>query len=139
MYIGNFMLLILNLPMVGIFVNLLRIRYAYLAPAVLVLCVCGVYGVGSNVVDIALVAVFGVVGYLLRKLGFDMSLLVLAVVLGDRLEMACRRALTISEGSLWIFVKSSFSAVFLAAVLLIVLLQAVAWVTGFHKVQQEET
>ena len=132
MYVGNFMLLILNLPLVGIFVNILRVRYAYLAPAVLVISVCGVYGVSSNPVDIALMACFGVIGYLLRKFGFDLSPLILAVVLGDRLELSFRRALTISEGSLWIFAKSSFSQVFVAALVIIVLLQTAAWAFGFR-------
>jgi len=132
MYLGNLMLLVLNLPLVGLFVNLLRVRYAYLAPAILVVSVCGVYGVNSNPVDIALVAVFGMIGYLLRKFKFDLSPLILAVVLGDRLELAFRRALTISEGSLWIFVKSSFSQIFVAALVIIIALQAAAWALGFR-------
>jgi putative tricarboxylic transport membrane protein len=132
MYVGNIMLVILNLPLVGVFVNLLRIRYAYLAPAILVISICGVYGVNTSPVDIVLLAVFGVIGYLLRKFGFDLSPLVLSVVLGDRMEMSFRRALTISEGSFWIFVKSSFSQIFVAALAIIILLQATAWYLGFR-------
>jgi putative tricarboxylic transport membrane protein len=94
--------------------------------------------VDSNVVDIALVAVFGVIGYLLRKFGFDLSPLILAVVLGDRLELSFRRALTISEGSLWIFVKSSFSQIFLIALMVIIALQATAWLFGFRIRPQQE-
>jgi putative tricarboxylic transport membrane protein len=138
MYVGNIMLLILNLPMVGIFVNILRVRYAYLAPAILVISICGVYGVNSSAVDIGVVAISGVVGYLLRKFKFDLSPLILAVVLGDRLELACRRALTISEGSLWIFVKSSFSQVFVAALIIIIALQATAWAFGFRTRPQQK-
>jgi putative tricarboxylic transport membrane protein len=132
MYIGNVVLVILNLPLVGIFVNFLRIPYAYLVPTVLVVCIVGVYGVSSNIVDIALVAIFGVVGYLLRKFRFDLAPLILAVVLGDRIELSFRRALTISEGSFWIFLKSSFSQVFLIAALLILVLQTIAWLFGFR-------
>lgn len=132
MYVGNIMLVILNLPLVGVFVNLLRIRYAYLAPAILVISICGVYGVNTSPVDIVLLAVFGVIGYLLRKFGFDLSPLILSVVLGDRMEMSFRRALTISEGSFWIFVKSSFSQIFVAALAIIILLQATAWYLGFR-------
>ncbi|HSB67879.1 MAG TPA: tripartite tricarboxylate transporter permease [Candidatus Methylomirabilis sp.] len=132
MYVGNVMLLVLNLPMVGLFVNLLRIRYVYLVPSILVISVCGVWGVNASPVDIVLMAVFGVIGYLLRKFKFDLSPLVLAVVLGDRMEMSFRRALTISEGSLWIFVKSSFSQIFLGALVIIALLQATAWYLGFR-------
>ena len=132
MYIGNMVLVILNLPLVGIFVNFLRIPYAYLAPTILVVCIVGVYGVSSNIVDIAVVAISGVVGYLLRKFRFDLAPLILAVVLGDRIELSFRRALTISEGSFWIFLKSSFSQVFLIAALLILVLQTIAWLFGFR-------
>jgi len=138
MYVGNIMLVILNLPLVGLFVNLLRIRYAYLAPAILVISICGVYGVNASPVDIVLVAAFGVIGYLLRKFGFDLSPLILAVVLGDRMELSFRRALAISEGRLWIFVKSSFSQIFLAAVVIIIVLQATAWYLGFRIRSQQE-
>jgi len=97
-----------------------------------VISICGVYGVNTSPVDIVLLAVFGVIGYLLRKFGFDLSPLVLSVVLGDRMEMSFRRALTISEGSFWIFVKSSFSQIFVAALAIIILLQATAWYLGFR-------
>jgi putative tricarboxylic transport membrane protein len=138
MYVGNVMLVILNLPLVGIFVNLLRVRYVYLVPTILVISVCGVYGVNASPVDIALMAIFGLIGYLLRKFKFDMSPLVLAVVLGDRMEMSFRRALTISEGSVWIFVKSSFSQIFLGALVIIILLQATAWYFGFRAQPAQE-
>ena len=123
---------------VGVFVNFLRIPYAYLTPTILTMMIIGVYGVNTNAGDILLMVLFGIIGYGLRKSGFDIAPLILAAVLGDKLEMSFRRALTISEGSLWIFVKSSFSAVFLAAVLLIVALQAVAWLTGFQKAERDE-
>ena len=132
MYIGNMMLVILNLPMVGIFVNFLRIRYAYLAPTIIVISICGVYGVNANSVDLMMMGIFGIIGYLLRKFKFDMAPLILAVVLGDKIELSFRRALTISEGSFWIFVKSSFSQIFLAAALLIAVLQITAWLLGFR-------
>ncbi len=132
MYIGNIMLLILNLPLVGIFVNFLRIRYAYLAPSILVVVIIGVYGVNSNPIDIVVMAIFGIVGYLLRKFRFDFGPLVLAVVLGDKIEMSFRRALTISEGSFWIFLQSSFSKIFLIVLFLILVLQIFAWFLGLR-------
>jgi len=138
MYIGNFMLLMLNLPLVGIFVNFLRIPYAYLAPAILTMMIAGVYGVNSNSDDILLMVFFGVIGYGLRKFRFDMAPLILAAVLGDKMEMSFRRALTISDGSLLIFMKSSFSKIFLAAVLLVLILQGVAWLTGYRKRQAND-
>jgi putative tricarboxylic transport membrane protein len=139
MYIGNIMLVILNLPLVSIFVNFLRIPYTYLVPTILVISIVGVYGVNSNPVDIAMMAFFGIVGYVLRKFRFDMAPLVLALVLGDKIEMSFRRALTTSEGSLWIFFKSSFSKIFLIAVLLILILQAIAWLTGFRVREKSES
>lgn len=132
MYVGNCMLVFLNLPLVGIFVNFLRIPYPYLSPTILVICIVGVYGVSFNTIDIAMMGIFGIIGYLLRKFRFDVSPLILAVVLGDRIEMSLRRALTISEGSLWIFFKSSFSKIFLSALLLILVIQAIAWLFGFR-------
>ncbi len=139
MYIGNFMLVILNLPLVSIFVNLLRIPYAYLVPSILVISMVGVYGVNSNPVDIILLAFFGIVGYVLRKFRFDMAPLVLALVLGDKIEMSFRRALTTSEGSLWIFFKSSFSKIFLLAAALILVLQLIAWLAGFRTREKEKS
>jgi len=132
MYVGNCMLVFLNLPLVGIFVNFLRIPYSYLAPTILVICIVGVYGVSFNTIDIAVMGIFGMIGYLLRKFRFDVSTLILAVVLGDRIEMSFRRALTISEGSLLILIKSSFSKVFVIAALLILILQTIAWLSGFR-------
>ena len=97
MYIGNVVLLILNLPLVGLFVNLLRIPYAYLAPGVLLVSMIGIYSVNSNAGEIVIMGVFGVIGYVLRKAKFDPAPLLLAIVLGDRMEVSLRRALTISQ------------------------------------------
>jgi putative tricarboxylic transport membrane protein len=138
MYIGNIVLLILNLPLVGIFVNFLRIPYAYLAPSILTLMIIGVYGVNTNTADILLMVLFGIIGYILRKFRFDMAPLILAAVLGDKMEMSFRRALTISEGSLWIFVKSSASKIFMVALILILVLQGVAWFMGYRRRMAEE-
>jgi putative tricarboxylic transport membrane protein len=81
---------------------------------------------------------FGIAGYLLRKFRFDMAPLILAAVLGDKMEMSFRRALTISEGSLLIFFKSSVSKIFLVAVILILILQGMAWFMGFRRRMAEE-
>ena len=132
MYIGNIMLVILNLPLVGIFVNFLRIPYPYLVPTILVISIVGIYGVNANPMDILIMAFFGIFGYFLRKFNFDLAPLIMAVVLGDKIEMSFRRALTISEGSFWIFLKSSFSVAFLAAALIIIILQLTAWLFGFR-------
>jgi putative tricarboxylic transport membrane protein len=76
--------------------------------------------------------IFGVIGYLLRKFRFDLSILVMGFVLGDRIEMSFRRALSISDGELSIFFKSSFSKVFFISAVVIVVLQLAAWLLGFR-------
>ena len=99
MYIGNVILLILNLPLVGIFVNLLRIPYSWLVPIILIISVIGVYSVNFSTTDIWIMVISGVIGYVLRKFGYEMAPLLLALVLGDRLEENFRLALTMSGGS----------------------------------------
>ncbi len=123
MYIGNLMLTILNLPFVPLFVNILRLRYAYLAPTILVICVIGVYTIKSSVLDIYILSVAGLGGYILRKFDFDLAPLIMAIVLGDKLEINFRRALTISEGKMEIFWANAFCKVLLAMSLCIILLQ----------------
>ncbi len=133
MYIGNVILLLLNLPLVGIFVNLLRIPYQWLVTAILVISIIGVYSVNSSVVDIWIVVISGGVGYALRKLGYEMAPLLLALVLGDRLEANFRLALTMSGGSYATFLDTA-SLVVLGSVLgLLLLVQALAWAFGYRK------
>ena len=88
MYIGNLVLLILNLPMVGFFVCLLRIPYAYLYPAVIVFCVLGVYALNQSLVEVWIMTGAGALGYLLRKLGFDVAPVVLGMILAPMLEQS---------------------------------------------------
>src|SRR6266852_3201914 len=96
MYVGNLMLLILNLPLVGVFVNVLRIPYSYLYPLVIMFCVLGVYAVNSSVVDVWIMLIMGLVGYLLRKLEFEPAPIVLGVILAPMIEMALRQSLAMS-------------------------------------------
>jgi putative tricarboxylic transport membrane protein len=127
MYVGNVMLVILNLPLVPLFVNILRLRYAFLAPAILLICIIGVYTINTSTLDIYIVAIAGLLGYCLRKFDFDLAPLVMAIVFGDKLEINFRRALTISEGDLSIFGKSTFSKIFLLTSLGIIILQIFFW------------
>ena len=117
MYIGNVILVILNVPLVGVFVSLLRTPYAYLGPMILLVSIVGVYTVNASSMEIWLMTIFGAIGYVLRKLGFDVAPLLLAVVLGDRMELAFRRSLTILNGDFSIFVDSATSKVLLGAVI----------------------
>jgi putative tricarboxylic transport membrane protein len=98
----------------------------------MVACICGVYGASFKSVDIVLMGIFGVIGYLLRKFRFDLPVLVMGVVLGDRIEMSFRRAMSISEGELSVFFKSSFSKFFIISAVVVIILQLAAWFLGFR-------
>ena len=125
MYVGNIILLILNLPMVGLFVNLLRIPYPLMYPAILVFSVVGVYAVNSSVVDVWIMAAMGALGYLLRKFDFETAPVVLGLVLAPMLEMSLRQALALSSGSYAVFFTRPIAATMLGigAVLLLLSLR----------------
>jgi putative tricarboxylic transport membrane protein len=121
MWVGNFMLVIINLPLVGIWVKLLTVPYRMLFPAILLLCSIGVYGVNNSWVEVMITAGFGVVGYIFYKLGCEPAPLVLALVLGPLMEENLRRALLISRGDPTVFVQRPISAVLLAMALMLVI------------------
>jgi putative tricarboxylic transport membrane protein len=103
MYVGNIVLLILNLPLVGLFVNLLRVPYPLLYPAILAFSLLGVYAVNSSVIDVWIMVAMGLLGYLLRKLDFEPAPIVLGLILAPMLEMALRQSLAMSDGQYAIF------------------------------------
>lgn len=105
MYVGNVVLLVLNLPMVGLFVNLLRIPYAYLYPCILAFCILGCYSVSNSTMDVWIMLVMGGVGYVLRKFGYDLAPVALGLVLGPMLELSLRQSLAMSGGDYAIFVQ----------------------------------
>jgi putative tricarboxylic transport membrane protein len=113
MYVGNLVLLLLNLPLVGLFVHLLRIPYAYLYPLIIMFCVIGVYEVNHSIVDVWIMLVMGVVGYGLKKFGFDPAPLVLGLVIAPIFEMSLRQSLIMSDGNWTIFVARPIAAVLL--------------------------
>jgi putative tricarboxylic transport membrane protein len=119
MYVGNIVLLILNLPMVGLFVNLLRVPYSYLYPCIVVFCVIGVYAVNSSVVDVWIMIVTGAAGYFLRKLDFDMAPVVLGLILSPMLELSLRQSLAMSAGDYGIFLNRPIAAVMLGIVVVL--------------------
>jgi len=98
MYIGNVMLLILNLPLVGLWIQLLRVPYGVLFPLILMFCVIGVYGTTGSTFQLGLMVAFGLIGYLLRRTGYDLAPLILGFVLGPLLEANLRRTLIASDG-----------------------------------------
>ena len=114
MWIGNLMLLIMNLPLIGLWVSLLRVPYRLLFPAIVALCCVGAYTVSNSLFDVWLVLLFGLVGYLFIKIGVEPAPLVLGFVLGPMLEEHFRRAMLISSGDMTVFVTRPISAVLLA-------------------------
>jgi putative tricarboxylic transport membrane protein len=123
MYIGNVMLLILNLPMVGLWVQLLRVPYSILAPIIILFCCVGVFSVRNSVFDIWVMGIFGVVGYIFRKLALEPGPLILAFVLGPILERSIRQALLMSAGSPAIFFTRPISGTLMAALVLFIVFQ----------------
>ena len=123
MFVGNAMLVALNLPLIGIWVRLLRVPYEILFPLILLFCVLGVYSVNNSRVDVYLMVLFGAVGYLMQKLGYEPAPLALAYVLGPILETALRQSLTMSGGSFAIFVTRPIAGVSMAVVLALLVIQ----------------
>jgi putative tricarboxylic transport membrane protein len=115
MYVGNVILLILNLPLVGLFVNLLRVPYPVLYPTILVCSILGVYAVNGSAVDVWIMLGTGVLGYALRKLDFETAPIVLGLVLAPMLELSLRQSLAMSDGHYAILVTRPISAALLAA------------------------
>jgi putative tricarboxylic transport membrane protein len=122
MYVGNVVLLLLNLPFVGLFVNILRIPYAYLYPSILAFATVGVYAVNNSVVDLWIMGAAGLLGYVLRKLDFEIAPIILGLVLAPMLELNFRQSLAMSAGSYGIFFTRPITGVMLLiAIVLLVL------------------
>ncbi|RSE84251.1 tripartite tricarboxylate transporter permease [Achromobacter denitrificans] len=124
MWIGNLMLVILNLPLVGLWVKLLKVPYRILFPAILVFCTIGVYSLNYNTFDLYMTAFFGVVGYLWSKLRCEGAPLLLGLVLGPMMEENFRRALLLSRGDFMTFLERPLSATLLGAAAVLVILVA---------------
>jgi putative tricarboxylic transport membrane protein len=121
MYVGNGLLLILNLPLIGMWVQVLKIPYKILLPIILLFCVIGAYSINGTTFDLYVMIVFGVLGYLTRKFGYEMAPLVLAYVLGPQLETALRQSLLMSRGSFLIFFTRPISGVIMGFAFLLLL------------------
>jgi putative tricarboxylic transport membrane protein len=121
MYLGNIMLLVLNLPLIGLWVQLLRVPYSLLFPLILFICLIGAYVINNSAVDVMLMFIFGVVGYFMRKFEYEPAPMVLAYVLTPLLENALRQSLILSDGSFGIFMSRPISAgcLIIAAALLL--------------------
>jgi putative tricarboxylic transport membrane protein len=126
MYVGNLVLLALNLPLVGVFVNVLRIRYYYLYPLIVMFCIIGVYEVNNSIVDVWIMLIMGVLGYLLRKFDFDPAPLVLGLVITPIFELSLRQSLVMSSGDWTIFFERPIAAILFAVSAALLLLSLVS-------------
>jgi putative tricarboxylic transport membrane protein len=119
MYLGNIILLVLNVPMVGIFVNLLRIPFGILSPMIILISLAGTYSVNNSIFDLGMLIAFGIVGYVFRKLDFDIAPGILAVVIGPTMESSFRQSLMRSGGSIAIFFQSPITMTLISASVLL--------------------
>lgn len=134
MYIGNILLLVLNLPLVGVFVQLLRVRGTIMAPIILLVAVCGVYSVRTSMFDVGVAVVFGILGYVLRKARFDLGPFILGFILGPILEVQFRRTMRISDGHIGIFLERPLTFI----VALIILTAVVSALVNKFRARQEK-
>ena len=110
MYIGNAMLLVLNLPLIGLWVKILKVPYPILFPLILLFCLIGAYSLNNSIVEVLIMVIFGIIGYLFKKFEYEAAPLILALVLGPMLEAALRRSLLLSAGNPLIFFTRPISA-----------------------------
>ena len=139
MYIGNVLLLILNIPLVPLFAQILRLPYFILYPLILGISVVGVYSVNSSIFDVWMMGLFGLLGYLMRKLDFPAAALILGMVLGDALERALRQSLMMSQGDIAILVNRPISGTLLLIAVALLCLPAIRKVRSWRNqaVEQE--
>ena len=114
MWVGNLMLVVLNLPLIGIWVKLLTVPYRFLFPAIMAFCAIGVYTLANSTFDVYCAAAFAVIGYLFHKLGFEPAPLILGFILGPMMEENLRRALLMARGDWSVFVTRPIAATMLA-------------------------
>jgi putative tricarboxylic transport membrane protein len=134
MWIGNFFLVVLNLPLIGLWVRLIMVPYQLLYPAILVFCGIGVFSLNNSEFDIYLMALFGLLGYVFVKIGCEPAPMLLAFILGPLMEEYLRRAMLISRGNPWVFVQRPISATLLA---LAVLAMCAVLIPTFSKTREE--
>jgi putative tricarboxylic transport membrane protein len=115
MYLGNVILVILNLPLVGIFVNLLRIPFRILFPIILLVCMVGTFSVNLSTFDLWVLLGFGFVGHVFKKIDFEIAPLILAMIIGPSMEIAFRQSLMRSGGSFMIFIEQPIALTLVVA------------------------
>jgi putative tricarboxylic transport membrane protein len=130
MYLGNIMLVVLNLPLIPLWVRVLRVPYPILFPLIVLFCLVGAYSLNNSATDILIMLVFGVIGYLMRKLDYEGAPLVMAFVLGPLMELNLRRSLIVSDGSFGVFFSRPISAVILAVAAVILTMSLLPHIRG---------
>lgn len=121
MVIGNLILVVLNVPLIGIFVRLLRIPAGILSPMIVLICIVGAFSINNNMMDVYAMFIFGLAGYLMRKALIEPAPLIVAFVLGTMFETSLHQSLAIGYGSAGVFFERSISAMLLAAAVLVAL------------------
>jgi putative tricarboxylic transport membrane protein len=141
MYIGNGMLLVLNLPLIGVWVRVLKIPYRILFPLILLFCLIGSYSVNNSSFDVGMMLAFGVLGYLMRKYKFEAAPMVLAFVLGPMFENSLRQSLLLSDGSFLIFFNRPIAAVGMIGAFLLLISCIIPFIRSKRKkiIEEEET
>jgi putative tricarboxylic transport membrane protein len=134
MWIGNLMLLVINLPLIGLWVSLLRVPYRLLYPAILLFCCIGAYSLQNSTFHVLMVAIFGVLGYVFVRLGCEGAPFLLGLVLGTQMEEYFRRAMLLSRGDPMVFVERPISLGLLITTALLLILMALP---SIKKARQE--
>jgi putative tricarboxylic transport membrane protein len=137
MYVGNAMLLLLNLPFIGVWVQILKVPYTILFPFIILFCLIGVYGVNYSLLEIWVMLIFGLFGYVMRKLDYEMAPLILALILGPMFENSLRQSLIIFNGDPLVFFTRPISAVFLLGSMLLLLSNLIPWMRDRKKILAE--
>lgn len=137
MYVGNAMLLILNLPLIGIWVKILKIPYPILFPLILLFCLIGVFSLNNNVGEMGLMVFFGCLGYLMKKFNYEAAPVVLALVLGPMMENALYQSLIMSKGSIRVFFNRPISLAIMLVSLALLILPVLPWVKEKRKMAGE--
>ena len=127
MYLGNILLLVLNLPLIGLWVKVLKVPYPVLFPLILLFCLIGAYSLNNSITDVIIMNIFGLIGYLFRKFRYEAAPLVLALVLGPMMENSLRQSLLMSGGSPFIFLNRPISSVILITAFLLLAFPLIPW------------
>jgi putative tricarboxylic transport membrane protein len=137
MYIGNVMLLFLNLPLIGVWVQILKIPYPILFPLILLFCLVGSYTLNNSLVELGMTIFFGVVGFIMRRNDYEAAPLVLALILSPMIENNLRQSLLMSDGSPLIFFTRPISAALLIITLIVIVISFLPKIRGKRPVFEE--